>query len=105
MLRLASAIVDELPDRPQKWAAALALGTSNCAGWTLAGIAAKCGVTELELMKAATKFCQRHNVHPSPYLQRFSKIHAEAKKCKPGTKCHDSGENALAGTLEGKDGQ
>ena len=84
MLRLASAIVDEMPDRPQKWAAALALGTSNLAGMTLAAIAAKAGVAELELLRAATKFCQRHNVHPSPYLQRFAADHAEAKKRKPG---------------------
>ena len=80
LLRLASAIVDEMPDRPQKWAASIALGTSNLAGWTLAGIATKCGSTELELLKAATKFCQKHNVHPSPYLQKFAADHAAKKK-------------------------
>jgi hypothetical protein len=79
MLRLASCIIDEMPDRPQKWAVSIALGTSNCAGMMLAGIAAKCGTTELELLKAATKFCQRHNVRPSPYLQRFAADHAAAK--------------------------
>ena len=105
VLRLASSILDEMPDRPQKWAASIALGTSNCAGWTLAGIAAKCGSTELELLKAATSFCQRHGVHPSPYLQRFAALHAAAKKSRPGTKCHDSGEDAPQGTLEGKDGR
>jgi hypothetical protein len=105
MLRLASAIVDELPDRPQKWAASIAIGTSNCAGWTLAGIAAKAKVPELELLKGAAKFCQRHNVHPSPYLQRFAAAHAEAKTTKAGAECEDSRENAPQAALEGKAGQ
>lgn len=80
ILRLASSIVDEMPDCLQKWQAALAVGTNNLAGRTLADLAAKAKVTELELLKGATKFCQRHNVHPSPYLQRFAADHAEAKK-------------------------
>jgi hypothetical protein len=46
----------------------------------LADIAAKARVTELELLKGATKFCQRHNVHPSPYLQKFAADHAAKKK-------------------------
>ena len=80
ILRLASSIVDEMPDCLQKWQAAIAIGTNNLAGRTLADLAAKAKVTELELLRGATKFCQRHNVHPSPYLQRFAADHAEAKK-------------------------
>ena len=84
ILRLASAMSDEMPDCLQKWQAALAIGTDNLAGRTLADIAAKAKVSELELLKAATKFCQRHNVHPSPYLQRFAADHAEAKRKNKG---------------------
>jgi hypothetical protein len=80
ILRLASAMSDEMPDCLQKWQAALAIGTNNLAGRTLADIAAKARVTELELLKGATKFCQRHNVHPSPYLQKFAADHAAKKK-------------------------
>jgi hypothetical protein len=84
MLRLASCILDEMPDCKAKWASALAIGANNLAGMTLAGIAAKAKVPELELLKGAAKFCQRHNVHPSPYLQRFAADHAEAKKKNKG---------------------
>jgi hypothetical protein len=73
-----------MPDCKAKWASALAIGANNLAGMTLAGIAAKAKVPELELLKGAAKFCQRHNVHPSPYLQRFAADHAEAKKKNKG---------------------
>ena len=105
MLKLASCILDEMPDRPQKWAGSLALGTSNCAGLTLAAMAAKAGITELELLKTATSLCQRHNVHPSPHLQRFAELHAAAKKGKAGTKCHDSRGNAVTSLSGGKNGR
>lgn len=79
IFRLTTAAMDEFPDSPKKWAMSLALGTSNLAGISLAAIAAKAGTSELELLKAATKFCQRHAVRPSPYLQRFATARTTTK--------------------------
>jgi hypothetical protein len=95
LLKLASAIIDEMPDCPQKWAAALAIGANNLAGRPLATIAAKCNTTELALLKAAVAFCQCHRIHPSPYLRRFAADRAKAKRGgEAGTECHSDGKQA-----------
>jgi hypothetical protein len=98
VFRLVTAVMDELPDGPKKWAMSLALGTSNLTGMTLAAIAAKSGTGELALLRAATAFCQRHAVRPSPHLQHFAAARTAAKGkqgAMPAKEANDAPQAAL----------
>lgn len=104
IFRLVTAAMDEFPDGPKKWTMSLALGTSNLAGLSLATIAAKAGMGELALLRAATSFCQRHDARPSPYLQAFAAARTAAKG-KRGTSQAKEAKDAPEGTLAAIAGQ
>jgi hypothetical protein len=64
-----SALIDELPDCPEKWKAAFALGTTNCLGRSMSEVAAKLGVTRAIISYGAKDICTRFNLPPSPYMR------------------------------------
>lgn len=67
---LISAILDELPDSPEKWGVAFAVGAHCCIGRSMSEVAATMGVTRALLSNRAVSFCNRNNLPPSPYMKR-----------------------------------
>ena len=68
-IRLMSAIVDEMPDCPEKYGIAYAIGSTTLAGRSMSEIAAKLGVTRALISARAVAFCQRYEIPPSPYMR------------------------------------
>jgi hypothetical protein len=69
-LTFMSRMIDETPDCPTKWQWAFALGTTNCLGRTLEGVAARSKMEPLAFLKGSLAICKRLNLHPSPFLRR-----------------------------------
>jgi hypothetical protein len=67
---LISAILDELPDSPEKWGVAFAVGAHCCIGRSMSEVAARMGVTRALISNRAVSFCQRNSLPPSPYMKR-----------------------------------
>jgi hypothetical protein len=68
-IRLMSAIIDEMPDCPEKYGIAYAIGSTTLAGRSMSEIAAKLGVTRALISARAVAFCDRHGIPPSPYMK------------------------------------
>lgn len=69
MLRLWSATLDEMPECPEKYGVAYAIGATFLAGRSMSEIAAKLGTTRALISHRARAFCRRHNLPPSPYMR------------------------------------
>jgi len=69
MLRLLSATLDEMPECPEKYGAAYAIGATFLAGRSMSEIAASLGVTRAIISHRARAFCKRYNIPPSPYMR------------------------------------
>lgn len=68
-IRLISGILDELPDSPEKWGIAFAVGANCCAGRSMSEVAAMLGVTRALISYRAKDFCRRYELPPSPYMK------------------------------------
>lgn len=68
-IRLISAVVDEMPDSPEKWGIAFAVGAGCCIGRSMSEVAAKLGVTRALISTRAVSFCKRYDLPPSPYMR------------------------------------
>ena len=69
MLAIFSAMMDEMPDCPEKWGISFGVGTANCAGRSMSEIAAKLGTTRALISHRAVEFCRRYQLPPSPYMK------------------------------------
>ena len=68
-IRLLSAVIDEMPDCPEKFGIAYAIGSTSLVGRSMSEIAAKLGVTRALISARAVSFCQRYQIPPSPYMK------------------------------------
>jgi len=66
---LISRILDEMPDTPEKWGVAFAVGATCCIGRSMSEIAAMLGVTRALISHRAVEFCRRYELPPSPYMK------------------------------------
>jgi hypothetical protein len=69
MMAILSAVIDEMPDCPEKYGVAYAIGANNLAGRSMSEIAAKLGTTRALISHRAVEFCRRHQLPPSPYMK------------------------------------
>jgi hypothetical protein len=69
MMAIMSAIIDEMPDCPEKYGVAYAIGSNSLAGRSMSEIAAKLGTTRALISYRAVEFCKRHKLPPSPYMR------------------------------------
>ena len=69
MMSILSAVIDEMPDCPEKYGVAYAIGASNLAGRSMSEIAAKLGTTRALISHRAVEFCRRYQLPPSPYMK------------------------------------
>jgi hypothetical protein len=69
MMAILSAVIDEMPDCPEKYGVAYAIGSNNLAGRSMSEIAAKLGTTRALISHRAVEFCRRHQLPPSPYMK------------------------------------
>jgi hypothetical protein len=68
-LAIMSGIIDEMPDCPEKYGVAYAIGSNNLAGRSMSEIAAKLGTTRALISHRAVEFCRRYQLPPSPYMK------------------------------------
>ena len=69
MMAILSAVIDEMPDCPEKYGVAYAIGSSTLAGRSMSEIAAKLGTTRALISHRAVEFCRRYQLPPSPYMK------------------------------------
>ena len=69
MMAILSAVIDEMPDCPEKYGVAYAIGSSTLAGRSMSEIAAKLGTTRALISHRAVEFCRRYELPPSPYMK------------------------------------
>jgi hypothetical protein len=69
MMAILSAVIDEMPDCPEKFGVAYAIGSNNLAGRSMSEIAAKLGTTRALISYRAVDFCRRHQLPASPYMK------------------------------------
>jgi hypothetical protein len=69
MMSILSAVIDEMPDCPEKYGVAYAIGSNNLAGRSMSEIAAKLGTTRALISHRAVDFCRRYQLPPSPYMK------------------------------------
>jgi len=69
MMAILSAVIDEMPDCPEKYGVAYAIGANNLAGRSMSEIAARLGTTRALISHRAVEFCRRHQLPPSPYMK------------------------------------
>lgn len=68
-LFILSAVIDEMPDCPEKYGVAYAIGSNTLAGRSMSEIAAKLGTTRALISHRAVDFCRRYQLPPSPYMK------------------------------------
>jgi hypothetical protein len=72
MLMLFSSMLDEMPECPEKYGVAYAIGATFLAGRSMSEIAAKLGTTRALISHRARDFCRRHQIPPSPYMRAMT---------------------------------